>query len=190
MLAVTLAQVKSYLWITWTDNDIQLTAILDWVNQIVEDNVWDISQGEKTMEVDINTIKNSTITLNIINPTSITEVDWNDFSSKVNWTDYFIRNDWQAIIKDFATYYRYNEFWIMYVKFNAWYSTAPNSLIALVSNYVWYLYSQDNWKDIASEQLWPRWVSYEWNNQNWQNLALKKFKKWLNQFIPIALRIF
>lgn len=188
MLEVTLTQVQTYLWLTiWVDS--KLTAILDWVNEKVESNVWDISLWVKTMTIKNNTVKNSTFTLDIIEPTDLTEINWTDISSLVSWIDYLIKSDWDVIIKDLYTYIA-NDFGYFEVKFNAWYSEVPKSLIAIVSEYVGYLYSQDTWKDVTEEQLWPRWVTYEENNIDWQNLALKKFKNWLRQFIPLALKIY
>ncbi len=189
MLEITLIEVKAYLWITTTSDDTKLQYMLDWVNELVESNVWDISEWEKTMTVKNSSVKNNTFTLNIINPTDLTEINWNDVSWLVVWTDYLIKDDWEVIIKDLWNYTA-NDFWFFTVKFNAWYATAPKSLIKTVSEYVWYLYSQDNWKDITSEQLWPRAVAYWQDNSNWISLAQKKFKDWLRKFIPLAIRVY
>ena len=189
MLEIELTEVKAYLWITSTTDDTKLQAILDWVNELVEVTVWDISLWEKTMTVKNTSVKNYTFTLNIINPTDLTEINWNDVTWLVAWSDYFIKDDWEVIIKTIFDYTA-NDFWFFTVKFNAWYEIAPKSLIKTVSEYIWYLYSQDNWKDINSEQLWPRSVTYSQDNSSWISLAQKKFKDWLRRFIPLAFRIY
>ncbi len=187
---VLLSEVKAYLGITGTDDDTRLTAILDGINAQVEKAVWDLTESEKTMIVKNSAVCNETITLNIIEPTSITEINWTDFSTKVAWTDYIIKYDGEAIIKNLSSYIT-NDFWYFAVKFNAWYSETPKELIALVSNYLGYLYSQDLWKDIIEEKLWPRGVKYDSNLDDARNsLAYTKFKVWLNQFIPLALRVY
>lgn len=188
MLEISLTEVQTYLWLTiWVDS--KMSAILDWVNAKVESNVWDLSLWEKTMTVKNTAVKNSTFTLNIINPTDLTEINWTDVSSLVSWTDYLIKSDWDVIIKDLYTYNQ-NDFWYFTVKFNAWYSIAPKNLIATVSKYVWFLYSQDLSRTILEETLWPRWVQYEsdvqWNNSQ----ALKDFKNGIRKFIPLAIRIY
>lgn len=188
MLEVTLTEVQTYLWLSiWVDT--QQQAILDWINEKVLSNVWDISQWEKTMRVKNSQVQDNTITLDIIKPTDITEINWNDFSSKSKWTDYIINEDWNAKIINLCNYIS-NDFWFFDVKFNAWYTETPKTLISVVSNYFWYLYSQDTWKDILEEKLWPRWVKFEWDNINWESKALKDFRQWLKKFIPLALRYY
>lgn len=189
---VTLEQVQTYLWLT-VQVDAKMDAILDWVNAKVKNNVGNLDLWEKTMEVDTKVIKKNTFTLNIINPTDLTEINWNDVSWLIPWTDYYIKTDWDVIINNLYDYLatdNVQNFGLFNVKFNAWYAIAPKTLVAIVSEYVGYLYSQDLWKDTIQEHLWPRWVEYNENNINWQNIALKKFKKWLNQFIPLALKIY
>lgn len=178
---VTLSEVKAYLWISGSDDDIRLQAILDWVNAKVEAKVWDLSFWEKSTQI----YNWTPIVLSVVNPTKITEINWVDFSSKVVWTDYLIKYDWEAKVLDLCNYIE-NDFWIYEVKFEAWFTETPKSLIAIVSKYVWYLYSQDMWKNIVQEQLWPRWVSYE----NFENYNEKSFGNDLLQFIPLALKIF
>ena len=187
---ITLSEVKTFLWITWNDDNIRLQAILDSINEEITRNVWDLSLGEKTMMVKNSAVKNWTITLNIINPTDITEINGADFSWKVKWVDYIIKSDWEALIKDLSSYSQ-NDFGSFEVKFNAWYTDTPKSLIRLASNYLAYLYSQDMWKDIVQEQLWPRWVTYSDNNwTDWVWEARKRFKLGLSAYIPLALKIY
>lgn len=192
MLEITLTEVQTYLWQP-IQADARMQSIIDWVNEKVESNVWDLDLWEKVMEVQYNTVKNSTFTLDIINATDLTDINWTDVSGLSAWSDYLIKSDWNVIINNLCDYLatdNVTNFWIFEVKYNAGYAIAPKTLIATVSNYAWYLYSQDTWKDVIAEQLWPRWVDYEANTSEWENIALKAFKTGIRRFIPLALKIY
>ena len=180
---INLSDVKTYLWIIWNDDDMRLQAILDSVLDIVISNIWDISIWEKTMTLSNKSIKNNTFTFEIINPTNLTKINWKDVTWLVAWTDYLIKDNWEVIVKNLHNYIS-NDFWFFSVKYNAWFEEIPARLIKIVSDYVWYLYSQDMWRTIQDEQTWPRWVTYSTDE------ALIRFKQWLSSFIPISLRIF
>jgi len=194
-MAVLLTEVKDYLWITWTNDDVRLQAILDWLNEDITNKVWDITLWDKTMTIQNKTsksnfafnsvIRDSKITLDIINPTAIKTINWNDFTSKVIWTDYIINPDWTAYVKNLSLY-TINNFGFFDVVFTAGYSTTPKQLIAITSEYLGYLFSKDLWKDIIEEKMWPRWVKYA---QGSEKEVKKTFYKWLNQFIPLSLRV-
>jgi hypothetical protein len=192
MLEITLWEVQTYLWLP-VQADTRMQSILDWVNEKVESNVWDLSLWEKIMTVKNTTVKDNTFTLDIINPTDLIEIDWTDVSSLIAWTDYLIKSDWDVIIKDLFNYtqtYTNNDFNYFVVKYNAWYPIAPKSLIATVSKYIGFLYSQDSWKNIVWEGLWPRSVQYETDTQWDKSKALKEFRDGLRRFIPLAIRVY
>jgi len=194
-MAVLLTEVKTYLWITSNADDTKLTAILDGLNEDILSRIWDITLWEKTQTIKNSrrllrdkysywsSIRNITLQLNIINPTQILTINWNDFSTKVLWTDYVIDTDWIAHILNLTLLTR-NNFGFFDITYTAWYATTPKQLIALTSEYIGYLYSKDLWKDIIEEKLWPRGVKYASNDKLKDN-----FYKWLNNFIPLWLRI-
>ncbi len=192
---IELEQIKNYLWIIWTDDDVRLQAILDSVNNLVASCIWDYEEWEKTIQVKNKTLKENKIWLLHVNPTKITNINWNDFSSKVNWVDYIILNNWEVSIKNLSSYTS-NDFWVFEVKYNAWYTDEdiPKDLIASIANYVWYLYSQDLSKNVVREKTWPREVEYEsnnWNSNSWNLIDTQKanFLKSLSKYIPLHLRV-
>jgi len=194
-MAVLLTEVKTYLWITSNADDVKLQALLDGLNEDISNRIWDITLWSKTQTVKHNrrllrdkysywnSIRNITIQLNIVNPTQILTINWNDFSTKVLWTDYMIDPDGVAHILNLYLLSR-NNFGFFDITYTAWYVSTPKKLIALTSEYMGYLYSKDLWKDIIEEKLWPRWVKYASNKSLKEN-----FYKWLNNFIPLWLRI-
>ena len=179
---VTLINIKTYLWIVWTSQDTRLQLILDWINESVKNYCWDLSYWEKTIKVKNIMVKNYTIWLLHKKAVKITSINWNDFNSKVAWVDYIINDSDEIIINDVYNYIQ-NDFWIFELKYNAWYSTAPNNLIAIVSDLVWLEFSKRFWKDITREELWERTTIFDITESK-----EKLFKK-LNCFIPLHLQI-
>lgn len=192
---IELEQIKDYLWITGTSDDTRLQSILDGVNSLVISAIWDYEEWEKTIQIKNKIIKDNKIWLLHVNPTEINEINWNDFSWKVNWVDYMILNNWEVIIKNLCDFIS-NDFWVFEVKYNAWYTDEdiPKDLIASVWDYVWYLFSQDLWKNVIKEKTGPREVWYEsseWISWSWSPVDLQKskFLKSLTKYIPLHLRV-
>lgn len=191
---ITLAQVKSYLWITTTDDDVRLQAILDVVNDYVVDIAWDIDYWEKEQKVNKRAfLRTKRFTLNIINPEKLLEVNWVDYTNKVEGVDYFIDEYWDCYLKEYD-FNRDNDAPFFIVKYKAWYSPLPDKLIWLVSDYVSYLFNQEWGQTITEERLWPRsvkfWGTAVWNNWELIDLPTKRFKGWIRLFIPTWLIIY
>ncbi len=192
---IELEQIKDYLWITGTGDDTRLQLILDSVNSLVVSVIWNYEEWEKTIQVKNKVIKDNKIGLLHVNPIKITNINWNDFNLKLKWFDYIILDNWEVIIPNLCSYIS-NDFWIFEVKYTAWYTNEgiPNDLIGIVANYVWYLYSQDLWKDVVREKTGPREVQYwvnDWIFSGWipLNGSKSNFLKSLSKYVPLHLRI-
>lgn len=190
-----LENIKLYLWDTNID-DIQMSAILDSALSEVSSILWDISYGEKTIRVSKNRIKKNTIGLLHINPISLISVWWVAITSD----NYFINTTTNEVVVKDIDYSNVNIANKLEVKYISWYHLTgsdynlPKELEAIIGDYVGFLY---NWgKDIASETLGPRSVSYTQNgtnsNENTWGFAPSKlqFINRIKRFIPRHLRIY
>lgn len=158
----TLADVKTYLWITWTADDSRLTAILNGVEAYVNNIIWDISTGDKTETINVDSIDQKTETFPLKNKkvTKIKTVNWNDFTSKVNWTDYLIRVDDTVTINDIFTFISDLNFDVFDIVYTSWFITVPKDLQNAIAELVWFDFAKELAKNISSETTWPRKVSY------------------------------
>lgn len=179
-----LSEIKNYLWIAYDDEDTKLQAILDWVESLLIKHLWDISVWDRTIQVENKEVKQETFFIPLINPLSIKTINGTNFSSKVNGTDYFIKNDWNVIVKDLLDYID-NDFWVFTVVINAWYSEIPAWINSLVAEYVWFLNTLDNWRSITNETMWPRATSFTGLDSQW---ALKNFLNRLSLYVPSGLQ--
>lgn len=158
----TLADVKIYLWITWTDDDVRIKAILDGVESFVFNIIGDVSSNDKTETICVSSINQSTETfaLGNKNVTKIKTVNLTDFTSKVNWTDYLIRkNDTVTIpwICDLISNLNFDVFDIVYT---SGYNPVPLDLQNVIADLVWFEFAKDLGKNISSETTWPRKVTF------------------------------
>lgn len=177
---VNLTEVKQYLNITWAESDTELWLILDWVESFVEWIIWDINLNEKTETIQLCLLDWDTFPLSNINIKSIASINWVDFSSKINWIDYLIRNNDTITVNNLSNYINNLNFDVFEVVYQSWYSEIPQDLKNAISELVWYYYDLDNWKVVSSEALWPRKVTF-WNIENLSqktNEALKVIKKY------------
>lgn len=183
---VTLDQVKTFLWISSNEDDLRLQLILDSVLEQSKNICWDLEFWTKKQIVKNSSVKNETFTLNIINATKLLKINWVDYSWKVSWVDYFINTTNEIIVK-WIYWDISNDFWFFEVEYEAGFTMPPSSFIWVIATYCGVLYAKDLWKDVISENLWPRWVNYL--NTSISD-AEKNFNKWLRAFIPISLLIY
>lgn len=170
-MEVTLPQVKNYLWLNEDDTRLQL--ILNQVNLEVISTIWDYSFWTKEINTKIR--ENNTYWLEHINATELLEINWE------TELDYQINFDWTVqVLQDVPD----NDFKTWNIKYKAWFTEAPADIIWAVAEYCWAIYAKDLWRDVSSEKLWPRAVSYTWIAD-----AKKNFKKKLRKYIPLHLRL-
>jgi len=156
----TLTKVKTYLWITWTADDTRLSSILGGIEAFVFNIIWDINTNDKTETICVSLINKETFPLTNKKVTQIKTVNWTDFTAKVNWTDYLIRtNDTVTItwISGFISNLVFNVFDIVYT---SGYVVIPFDLENAIAELVWFTFAKDLWKNITSEQTWPRRVVF------------------------------
>jgi len=163
----TLAKVKICLWIEWTDDDPQLICILDGVETYIEQLIWDINTGDKTEKIDISRlIELDTVPLCNKKVTKIKTVNWNDFVSKVDWTDYLIRSDDTVTIESLSSFLSGIKFNVFTIVYTSWYTTIPLDLQLIIADLVWYEYAKELGKNISKEKTWPRDVTYGTNESD------------------------
>jgi len=190
---VSLATVKTILWITDNSDDTRLTAILEGVLSQVSLQIWNIEEWEKSeyFPVNMESVKKWFLPLSVINPTAIKEIDWVDFTTKVNWTDYLILDDGTAQVIDLSSFIS-TSFDKFKVKYTAWYSAPPDDFENIIATMVGLEFSKDLWRDVIEEQTWPRTV--KWSDpsrwQGWADAAQKSVASRLRKYIPVHLRIF
>ena len=181
---VEIQEVKDYLWITDNSQDVQLQQILDSVNALLVNYIWDYTEWEKTVQIYNNTVKNWLIWFNHIWVTEINSINWVDFENSAD--QYKLLDDkWQAKVLNLCNYIQ-NNFGVFDVIYTAWYAENPKDIVRAVSRLVWYYLSQDMWKDIKLEQPWPRKVEY---TVNWEWVTeVNVFYQSLNKYIPLHLK--
>lgn len=158
----TLAEVKTFLWISTTSEDTRITAILGGVEAFVYNIIWDINTGDKTEEINLNIIEEDleTIPLSNYRVTKIKTVNGTDFTSKVDGTDYKIRNNDKVTIKWLCDYLSDLEFNVFDIVYTSWLSEIPEDLKNAIANLVWYELAKVSWKNVVSETTWPRQIRF------------------------------
>lgn len=190
---VTLDQVKDNLGICDSSDDTRLWAILDWVLKDIEGRIWDIQLWEKTEKIDkkMRMLKEGVLPFSIGPVVSITEIDATDFSTKVEWVDYQINDNWTAEVKDLSSYIE-TDFAKFKIIYQAGYAKAPADYVDIVSSLVWLEFSKDMWKDVTEETTGPRTVKFSDPGRfSWGPDDLKRAQyKRLRKFIPVHLRVY
>lgn len=212
MALVDLQDVKDRLWITTSADDTRLTAHLNDVLDLANKVLGDLSRGDKTIVVNVDSLWWNRIWLKHVNPISLKTINGEDFSSpaKVEGTDYIINPDGMAIIPDLYLYTT-NDFGYISVTYVAWWNVVeavaddpeteedetvvavdevPNDFKRMVATAVGWLYAQDLWRDVLEESTGPHKTVF-WSNSSNANRedVLKKFKKELRKYIPTHLKI-
>lgn len=186
---VTLAEVKSILWVTTSSEDTKLQAILDSVLDKVTKRIGDISSGDKTETIKkTSLLKDDFLPLSIINPTVLKTIDGVDFTWKVEGSDYLLLENGMVQVIDLLDYIT-TDFDYFKVTYTAWYLTAPKDFVMTIANIVWLEYSKDMWKAVTEETTWPRTVRYESSWTSWDT-QLKELYASLRKYIPIHLRVY
>ena len=107
----TLAQLKSYLWISWTSSDTILQALLD-SSYVVLNNLFGVdtmNEASNTDTVDVRKIYHNVwyygynVFLKNKPVSSLTSINWTTYTW-VKGTDYLIVYDRKAVIKDLQEY--------------------------------------------------------------------------------------
>lgn len=212
MALVDLQDVKDRLWITTSADDTRLTAHLNDVLDLANKVLGDLSRGDKTIVVNVDSIQWNRIWLKHVNPISLKEINGEDFTSpaKEIGTDYLINPDGMAIIPDLYLYTT-NDFGYISITYVAWWNVVeavaddpeteedetvvavdevPNDFKRMVATAVGWLYAQDLWRDVLEESTGPHKTVF-WSNSSNANRedVLKKFKKELRKYIPTHLKI-
>lgn len=157
----TLAKVKTCLSIEWTDDDSQLECLLDAVEIYIEQIIWDINSGSKIEKIDFSRIEdNNTIPLGNKKVTQITNVNWTDFTSKVDGTDYLIREDDTVTIENLTSFLSGIKFNIFSITYTSWFVTIPLDLQYAIADLVWFEFAKELGKSVQKEKTWPREVTY------------------------------
>jgi len=158
----TLAEVKTYLWIEGTSEDTRLTAILNGVESYVEKLIWDINLNDKTEKIKLSLVDQSSesFPLNNKNVTQIKTINWTDFTTKVEWVDYLINADDTVQVTGLCDLLTNLNFDVFSVTYTSWYNPIPDDLKNAIADLVGFEFAKELGKNIASEQTWPRRVTY------------------------------
>lgn len=161
---MTLAEVKTFLWITDTAQDTQLTSILAFVESWASSVVWDLNDGQKTIQVKLaDTIGDygeSIIPLDHRGCVSVDEINGIDVSSLVAWDDYNILDSGIVEFTDLSDYISNLKFSTFKVKYTiAW--VIDDKYKGAIANICGYFLGLDLSREVQSEQLWPRKVQYQ-----------------------------
>lgn len=189
---VELSQVKDYLGITTTDDDNQLSAILESVQDSILQMLGDLSQGTKTMQVkntDLS-LKEDRVRFLHKNVTAILTINGVDFTTKTEGTDFIFVDGEEAIIPDLWQYID-NEFGVFTVTYTAGWADGevPEDFVGIVANWVALQFSLDYGREVTRETMGPRTVEFA-NNANGGNKVdgIKRCKQRLRKYLPNHLR--
>jgi hypothetical protein len=122
----------------------------------------------------------------------ITEINGQNVSSLVDGTDYNILENWIVEFPTLDQYIRDLKFSTFKIKYEvAW--AINERYKGAISSICGYFLWLDLWKEIQSEQLWPRKVQYASQLQMWSTSAIPKaieqHVETLLSFIPLHYKI-
>jgi len=170
----SLAEFKTYLWISWTEQDAELTMYLNSANELLNKLLNVDTFSEWTIEEQVKIItenrywNNVNLYLKNRPVQQIQEIDWVEYQW-VAGTDYLVVYDRKVIFKDRTILSKINDFWFIKVKYKFWYSVQnmPSDLKLMemmlasgMNNSKWYewVYSYKLWDETI--QFWHvNWTS-------------------------------
>jgi len=162
---ISLADTKTYLWISWTSQDDRLNLIIPWVQAMIENVIWDISKWDKTERIrlcDITKFWEIFVCFDQI--TELKKIAWTTYTWS-KWVDYMIEEN-KITINDISQYLVNLDFNSFTVTYEAWYDPIPADIQNVMYQLVWQELNKKEWWLIKKYTLWPRTV--ELDNTNWQ----------------------
>lgn len=183
---ISLAEAKTYLWITDTSQDSKLTLIIDWVQNIVVNYIWfDIASSSKTENISICDIWCYwKIFLNAKPITSLNKINWVSYTW-VLWTNYMIDNN-KIIINDISLYLTNLNFSYFTIEYTAWFTIIPNDVKLVMLTLTAQEFNKKDWSIVKSYTLWPRTIDFD--NSVWQaEWVINSIKATLTKYKPFTL---
>jgi len=166
---ITLADTKTFLWISWTSQDDRINLIIPWIQAMIENIIWDISKWTKTSRIKICDINNLwEFFLEFSEISSIDSINWIIYTWILN-TDYII--EWNKVtINDITTYLTWLKFVSFIITYTAWFTTIPADIQEIMYILVWQELNKKEWWLISKYTLWPRTVELDNSNGEAENL--------------------
>lgn len=170
-MIITLSELKNYLWITDNSQDTILQILVDSVNQIIINILWDITLWEKTENIDIcdlqRTCSGLSVLLSNINVQTIDKINWQTYSWNKD-IDYFIRNpnNRKVVFKNLDGFGNNNDCSVD-ITYTSWYVNIPNDIKLAWYIMAWWLFAQKNWQNVKSYKVWDVTVVFQ---DDWQSL--------------------
>lgn len=197
MALVSLDQVKTQLGIPLsnTADDLQIQAILTGVLDTITRLVGDLSYWDKTIQILNETVKDSVLWFKHKYVESIKTINWVDYTSKTNGTDYLLRYDDTAVVLNLEGLIS-NDFGVFDVVYVSGWKTTPNQVpadfVSIVADMTALQFSLDYGRSITRETMWPRTVEYSdpsransWVSKTPMGLIQARLRKYL----PLHLRL-
>lgn len=190
---INLTDLKSRLWITWTDQDISLNSLLDRSWDFIVSQWYDLEekQRHKTARIydwytavwlDCPIIKS----IDEINGTVVTRVEWEDYEVKGQYNHILVIKSDKLPLTDDPS---------IQIKYTAWYPTWSIPKILSDAQYYiicWLKYSEISaqklfwWsREVKSTTQWPRSITY---TDKWSESYFSKAQEIFNTvFYPISM---
>ena len=163
MTWIDINDVKIFLWISWTSQDDKLKLIIDWVQSMLENIIWDISSSDKIERIELcNLTPKWELFLSNINPTAIKEINWITYVW-TDWVDFIFKNN-KVTINNIFQYLTSLHFSSFTIKYTSWYTAIPADIQEIMFVLVWQELNKKEWWLIKSYDLWPRRVELDNTN--------------------------
>jgi hypothetical protein len=196
MSYTTLASVKTWLWITWTNQDTILNQLISDANvylnralNITSFDTADITEKLRFFPQSYSQFGYHMFYLKNFNVTAIKEINWITYTWVLN-TDYQIQNSRVLQIRNLHQYFVPVYFDYVTIKYTYWYVRSPDELpkdIELLERllvqwlynekypmgYSWSTNWQPNMQGISSYELWDEKISRKSTNKSTSTVSFK-----------------
>lgn len=177
-MIVSLANLKTYLWITGTESDTILTTILSWVNSFIEENYWPFEVAEFTEYH--NGRWTEKLQLHRSPIVSVTSIQYNTGTAWTPiWTAYdadsYVFNNSIIVAVEWTTHPRgYKNIKVVY---DAGYETIPGEVIQAVYDLCAFKFNNKGSEWISSEKVDDVQITYKDDTTQSVINTLSKYQK-------------
>lgn len=156
----TIKDVKLKLWLESISifEEKQIQFYLDATLPLITSMFGDFNVSDKKEYFKICDIRNNNIYVNNPNPTALVKINWIDYTW-ILWTDYIIVNNKISIYRT-SEYLTNEKFKYIEIEYTSWFATLPKDIVYFHCLLVEWELAKEWGKEIASEKLWPRTVSF------------------------------
>lgn len=157
---IDIDDVKTYLWITWNEQDAKINLLIPAIQSNLIGIIWDIEESEKTELISICDLdRDNSFVVDNWPVTSVDKINWVAYIWILN-TDYQIRLWRKIYINDIWNYLNSSVFNNFEITYTSWYENIPDDIKLLMYIMISAELNREAGKTVSSYKVWDTSVSF------------------------------